>query len=97
MSTKSSSFSLLSTRFSSWFHPNLQSNRQCDSYPYRIFCLKPVITAMFLINAHPTRGRLLAYGRLIERGVYKIITGKRGAFIGDGRLKERGRLLEKIR
>ena len=52
---------------------------------------------MFLINAHPTRGRLLEYGRLIERGVYKIITGKRGAFIGDGRLKERGRLLEKIR
>ena len=50
---------------------------------------------MFLINAHPTRGRLLEYGRLIERGVYKIITGKRGAFIGDGRLKERGRLLEK--
>ena len=52
---------------------------------------------MFLINAHPTRVRLLLYGRLIERGVYKIITGKRGAFIGDGRLKERGRLLEKIR
>ena len=52
---------------------------------------------MFLINAHSTRGRLLEYGRLIERGVYKIITGKRGAFIGDGRLKERGRLLEKIR
>ena len=66
-------------------------------YPYRFFCLKQVITAMFLINAHPTRGRLLEYGRLIERGVYKIITGKRGAFIGDGRLKERGRLLEKIR
>ena len=52
---------------------------------------------MFLINAHPTRGRLLEYGRLIERGVYKIITGKRGAFIGDGRLKGRGRLFEKIR
>ena len=52
---------------------------------------------MFLINAHPTRGRLLEYGRLIERGVYKIITGKRGAFIGDGCLKEHGRLLEKIR
>ena len=52
---------------------------------------------MFLINAHPKRGHLLEYGRLIERGVYKIITGKRGAFIGDGRLKEHGRLLEKIR
>ena len=52
---------------------------------------------MFLIDAHPTRGRLLEYGRLIERGVYIIITGKKGAFIGDGRLKERGRLLEKIR
>ena len=52
---------------------------------------------MFLINAHPTRGRLLEYGRLIERGVYKIITGKRGAFIGDGRLKERMCLLEKKR
>ena len=51
---------------------------------------------MFLINAHPTRGRLLEYGRLIERGVYNIITGKRGAFIGDGCLKECGRLLEKI-
>ena len=32
-------------------------------------------------------GRLLDYGRLIKRGVYKIITGKRGAFIGDVRLK----------
>ena len=28
---------------------------------------------------------------VLERGVYKIITGKRGAFIGDGHL------LEKIR
>ena len=51
---------------------------------------------MFLVNAHPTRGRLFEYGHLIERGIYKIITGKRGVFIGDGRLKERGRLLEKI-
>ena len=38
---------------------------------------------MFVINPHPTRGRLLEYGRLIERGVYKIITWKRGAFIGE--------------
>ena len=33
---------------------------------------------MFLINAHPTRGRLLEYGRLIEKGIYKIIIGKKG-------------------
>ena len=51
---------------------------QSHFYPYRFFCLKQVITAMFLINAHPTRGRLLEYGHVIERGVYKIITGKRG-------------------
>ena len=61
------------------------------------FCAKEVVIAVFLINALPTRGRLLEKGRLIEGGVYKIILKKRGAFIGEGRLKERGRLLEKIR
>ena len=50
---------------------------------------------MFLINAHPTRGRLLEYGRLIERGIYKIITGKGGG--GGGAFIGYGRLLEKIR
>ena len=39
---------------------------------------------MFLINAHPTKGRLLEYGRLKERGVYKIITGKMGRLLEMG-------------
>ena len=95
MSTKSSSFLLSSTRFSSSFHPLLQSNRQwLASLP--LFWFKTGYYR-YVSNKRPSyRGRLLEYGRLIERGVYKIITGKRGAFIGDGRLKERGRLLEKI-
>ena len=38
------------------------------------------------------------YGeRLLERGVYRIFLGLYWAFIKDGRLKESGRLLEKIR
>ena len=36
-------------------------------------------------------------GRLIERGVYRIFLGLYWAFIGQGRLIESGRLLEKIR
>ena len=36
-------------------------------------------------------------GRLVERGVYRIFLGLYWVFIGEGRLKESGRLLEKIR
>ena len=36
-------------------------------------------------------------GRLIERGVYRIFLELYWAFIGEERLKESGRLLEKIR
>ena len=36
-------------------------------------------------------------GRLLERGVYRIFLGLCWAFIREGRLKESGRLLEKIR
>ena len=35
-------------------------------------------------------------GRLLERGVYRIFLGLYWAFIGEGRLKESGRLLGKI-
>ena len=33
----------------------------------------------------------------MERGVYRIFLGLYWAFVGEGRLKESGRLLEKIR
>ena len=36
-------------------------------------------------------------GHLIERGVYRIFLRLYWAFIGEGHLKERGHLLEKIR
>ena len=35
-------------------------------------------------------------GRLLERGVYRIFLGLYWVFIGEGRLKESGCLLEKI-
>ena len=42
------------------------------------------------------RGAFIREGHLIERGVYRIFLGLYWAFIGEGRLKESGRLSEKI-
>ena len=54
----------------------------------RIFSTSTYVLLLFLV---------IYGGRLIERGVYRIFLGLYWAFIGEGRLKESGHLLEKIR
>ena len=50
---------------------------------------------LFISNKRPLSE--IYGGRLLERGVYRIFLGLYWAFTGEGRLKESGRLLEKIR
>ena len=54
-----------------------------------------ITLGIFISNKRPLSE--IYGGRLLERGVYRIFLGLYWAFIGEGRLKESGRLLEKIR